>query len=158
MKTFSLFTYKCSEEKKRVWEDMGFKIIGGKDLGSERQNLDVFFWCWSKQDNEVWKSIKKMLPKVLVITGRRGIAWPKDLSGLYEPQMIIGNKLSFTLGSKIEGKVKVPDWQTYVINGLLTDVGEVKALAGSVYRFLLEDVMRENEEWCGHMSSVVGPA
>ncbi len=158
MKTFSLFTYKCAEEEKKVWEDMGFKIIGENELDNEKQNLDVFFGCWSKNDNEVWKYIKKMLPEMLVIKGCRGIVLSKELSGVYENQEIIENKLSFTLDSKIEGKVKVPDWQTYAVNGLLTDVGEVKALAGSVYRFLLEDVMRENEEWCGHMSSVVGPA
>jgi len=82
---------------------------------------------------------------------------PDTLSDIYERQLIVGEGLYFTIGSRISGKVANPDWEAYRSNGQLSREEQVKTVAGSVYRFLLQDVFRETAEWCGHMSSVVGP-
>lgn len=157
MKKFTVVTVDCLKDEKKVWEDMGFVLTGDKILYDKSQCPDVIFCHWPSQDNTVWEPVRKALPKVLVITGDRGIAFPGYLSRIYDKQVINGKDLSFTLGSRIRGQVTVPDWKAYAVNGVLTVAGQIKALAGSVYRFLLEDIIRENEEWCGHMSSVVGP-
>jgi len=156
MKRFSLFTYNCSEEETKAWEDMGFVVIKHQDL-VDYKPLDVIFGHLSGKDDAFWGSIKDIMPKVLVITGHQAIEFPGCLSRLYERQVICGRTVSFSLGSIIDGKVKEPDWETRAVEGVLTTAGQVKDLAGAVYSFLLEDIIRENEDWCGHMSSVVGP-
>jgi hypothetical protein len=95
---------------------------------------------------------------LLVIIGDSGekITVPEELSEIYSLQSFSGADTGFTICSRLEGQVAVPEWDLYGSQGAITREEEIKAAAGSIYRYLLEDVIRETAEWCGHMSSVVG--
>lgn len=43
------------------------------------------------------------------------------------------------------------DWQSYY-----TSDESLQYMADTIYRYILREAIKENEEWCGHFSSVVG--
>lgn len=103
--------------------------------------------------------VRQLRPKLFVVADNceQRINIPGGLVEIYDAQVIAGEGVCFTVGSSIQGKIAVPDWQVHRSYGRLSREVQIKAVAGSVYRYLLEDVFRETAEWCGHMSSVVGP-
>jgi hypothetical protein len=158
MKKFSICFYSCPEEEMKAWKDTGFICTDTCEIIENRQFPDVICGnCRLESPVPLWDLIEKARPKVVIINAEPGIVFPHRLSRLYNQQVIHGKGVSFIAGSKLQGKIPVPDWYRYAFNGILTTEARIKALAGAVYKFLLEDLMRENEEWCGHMSSVVGP-
>lgn len=159
MRRFIIVAPDCAGQDRNAWEDVGFKLV---ETGAELdpgQRPDVVFWRWSQEDSLLkWQSVKRLLPKLYVTFGNHEISAPDTLSDIYKQQLIVVEGTYFTIGSRIQGKVDVPDWEAYRSNGQLPRTEQLKAVAGSIYRFLLQDVFRETAEWCGHMSSVVGPS
>ena len=106
-----------------------------------------------------WAEIKYLFPRVLVILSEQEIPFPEEISEIYNRYCFAGKSgLVFSIGSTLEGKIEEPDWEAYHFGDQPARTEEIKAVAGSLYRYLLLDVFRETAEWCGHMSSVVGPA
>lgn len=153
MKKFTAITVNCSDDENEGWVSMGFEVVASGVLFP-----DAVFFHLPTPGSIQWESIKKVMPKVLVISSRQGICFPDYISSIYQGQEIVGDGLIFTTGARIQGQVDVPGWGEYADGKGLTMAGQIRAIAGAVYRFLLDDAIRENEEWCGHMSSVVGPA
>ncbi|NLI13036.1 hypothetical protein [Pelotomaculum propionicicum] len=160
MRRFVIFTPGCTEEDLKVWEDAGFKLVDETSLDYPELRPDVIFICDFKAGVITWQLISKLLPKVLILTGssEQTPVIPGELADLFNLQVIKGENISFTIGSTIQGQVVTPAWEIYrVSDGPLTPQEQLQALADSIYRFLLQDVFKETAEWCGHMSSVVGP-
>jgi len=151
----------CSRKEIGAWEDVGFKLTVTDIDNLDEQRPDVIVWRRQQADKTtMWQMVNSLLPKVFVIVcaDDKEMTWPESLVEIYDSQAIFGESFCFNVGSKIQGKVAVPDWDANRTGGQLSQEDEIKALAGSIYRYLLEDVFRETAEWCGHMSSVVGPA
>lgn len=160
MRRFVIFAPGCAGEDLNVWEDAGFKLADETNPDNPELRPDIILNCASRTGEIPWQVIRKLVPRVLILTGSAAqkTVFPGDLSGLYNIQVIKGESICFTICSSIQGQVETPDWAAYRSNeGPITRQEQIKALAGSIYRFLLQDVFRETAEWCGHMSSVVGP-
>jgi hypothetical protein len=160
MRRFIIFASGCAGEDLNVWEDAGFKLADGTSLDNPELRPDVILSYASQAGEIPWQVIRKLAPRVLILTGSAAQkpVFPGDLSRLYNIQVIKEESICFTICSSIQGQVETPDWEAYHTgNGPITRQEQIKALAGSIYRFLLQDVFRETAEWCGHMSSVVGP-
>lgn len=159
MRRFMIVAPDCATEDKNAWEDVGFKLV---ETGAELepgQRPDVLFWRWPREHvAPKWQSVKHLLPKLFITVSNHKISMPDTLSDIYEQQLITVEGTYFTIGSRIQGIVAVPVWEAYRGSGQLHRAEQVQAIAGSIYRYLLQDVFRETAEWCGHMSSVVGPA
>lgn len=157
MRRFTVTAIGCAGEDLFAWEDVGFKPVENCS-GTNRDNCpDVVLLRVIQDQQTEWKAVESLLPKVYVVLARSELLPPVTLSDIYEHQLITAKDICFNIGSSLQGKVAVPDWEAFSRGGLLTGNERIKAVAGSVYRFLLEDVFRETAEWCGHMSSVVGP-
>lgn len=143
-----------------AWEDVGFKVeTSAAHAPGERQDVVFFGVCPREDISSKWQTIGQLHPKLFVMAGNceQTINMPGRLPEVYDAQVISGEDVCFTIGSSIQGKVTVPDWEACRSDGQLSREAQIKAIAGAVYRYLLEDVFRETMEWCGHMSSVVGP-
>lgn len=160
MRRFVIVAPGCAGEDLNAWEDAGFKLVETTDVNDPELRPDVIMCCPSRENDIPWNLIRSLLPKLFILAGSNGLkpAIPGDLSEMFSLQMIAGENVCFTIGSSIQGRVAAPDWESYrESSGPITRKEQIKAFAGSVYRFLLQDVFRETAEWCGHMSSVVGP-
>ncbi len=160
MKRFIVFAPDCTGQDLEAWEDTGFKIIEAISRLEQGQELDVLFRRWKEDSiNQHWQTVKDLLPKLFVLAGNHEVVVPDYLSEIYERQLISGEGICFTIGSRLQGKVAAPDWEAYRNRGKdrLSQPEQIKAMADSIYRFLLQDVFREMAEWCGHTFSVVGP-
>jgi len=156
MRRFLLYAPGSSPLVRTAWMEVGFKLMESVDNNTGQP--DVYLWQWCKADNEIHRqSVDRMQPKVFIIIANSGKQIPESLLQVYRQQVIRGETSCFTIGTTIEGKVAVPDWNAYRLEGRLDYGEELKTLAGSIYRFLLEDIFRETADWCGHMSSVVQP-
>ncbi|MFX4263602.1 hypothetical protein ACOBQJ_15560 [Pelotomaculum propionicicum] len=159
MRRFKVVKSDCAGEYTGAWEDTSFKLVDAGSWDDREQRPDVFLWHWSKEKNDLpVQEVLSLLPRLLVIISNRGenITVPEELIEVYNLQSFAGEDTSFTICSRLEGEVAVPDWDLYKSSSTITREEQIKAAAGSIYRFLLEDVIRETAEWCGHMSSVVG--
>lgn len=143
-------------EDKKAWEDIGFKPLESEYKVHCESRPDILFWRTTQDNKPAWDEVQKVLPKLFVAAGPRELTVPGELLDTYEHQVITGEKLCFTIGSRLEGIMPPPDWEAYRVDGGLPTFEQVKAVAGCIYRYLLNDAHREREEWCGHMSSVVG--
>lgn len=158
MRRFTVIAPDCAGEYAVAWEDASFKLVEAGSWDTPEQWPDVFLWRWSKENDLPVQEVLSLLPRLLVIISDRGeiITVPEDLSEIYSRQSFAGEDTGFTICSRLQGQVAVPQWDLYGSQGAITREEEIKAAAGSIYRYLLEDVIRETAEWCGHMSSVVG--
>jgi hypothetical protein len=158
MRRFTVVAPGCAGEDTSAWEDTSFKLVEAGTLDDPEQNPDVFLWRWSNENNLPVQTILSLLPKLLVIISDKGeeITFAEELLEIYSLQSFSGEDIYFTICSRLQGEVAVPDWDLYGNRGTITREEQIKAAAGSIYRYLLEDVIRETAEWCGHMSSVVG--
>lgn len=166
MRKFTVCAPGCARQDLAAWESEGFKAVD-LETGAAWENkidneIDVIFWFMEEKDSEAnWQLVRRLLPKLYIIAGIKEAAAPFDLSEIYERQVIAGEGVYFTVGSKLQGKVAEPAWEACragtSAGGPLSRPEQIKIFAGSVYRYLLQDVFRETAEWCGHMSSVVGP-
>lgn len=158
MRRFTVIAPDCAGEYTGAWEDTSFKLVEAGTWDDPEQRPDVFLWHWSKGNDLPFREVLSLLPKLLVIIGDRGekITVPEELSEIYSRQSFSGEDTCFIICSRLEGQVAVPEWDLHGSRGAITREEEIKAAAGSIYRYLLEDVIRETAEWCGHMSSVVG--
>jgi len=160
LRRFILEASNCLEEDLRAWQDAGFQIAepGLKQDPGQRPDL-VLRRHWPEQGQLAWAEIKYLFPRVLVILSEQEIPFPEEISEIYNRYCFAGKSgLVFSIGSTLEGKIEEPDWEAYHFGDQPARTEEIKAVAGSLYRYLLLDVFRETAEWCGHMSSVVGPA
>lgn len=158
MRRFTVIAPDSATEYAYAWEDTSFKLMEAGSWDNPEQWPDVFLWRWSKEIDLPVRAILSLLPKLLVIISDKveNITVPEELSEVYGRQSFSGNDTRFTICSRLEGEVAVPEWDLYGSQGAITREEQIKATAGSIYRYLLEDVIRETAEWCGHMSSVVG--
>lgn len=158
MRRFTVIAPGGAMEYAYAWEDASFKLVEAGNWDDPEQWPDVFFWRWSKNNELPVQMILSLLPRLLVIISDRGeiITVPEELSEIYSLQSFAGEDTGFTICSRLQGQVAVPEWDLYGSRGAITREEQIKAVAGSIYRYLLEDVIRETAEWCGHMSSVVG--
>lgn len=156
MRRFTVCAAECAGQELQAWLDVGF-ILQTDGGAAEKNSPDVVLFGLAGEHKTAWQLVGSMLPRVYVILSSREMPPPDKFSGIYEHQFIAGKGISFNIGSRLQGKVAVPDWEAFSSGAPLTEAEQIKAVAGSVYRYLLEDVFRETAEWCGHMSSVVGP-
>ncbi len=158
MRRFTLIAPDCARVYSSAWENTGFNLVEAGTLDEPGQRPDVFLWHWSGENDLPVPAVLSLLPRLIVIVCARGeqITISPDLSEIYSLQSFAGRDTGFTICSRLEGEVSVPDWNLYSNEGEISREEQIKAVAGAVYRFLLEDVIRETAEWCGHMSSVVG--
>lgn len=160
MRRFTVIAPDCGKEYTGAWEDTSFKLVEAGTWDDQEQRPDIFLWHWSKEKDLPVREVLSLLPKLLVIISDRGdkITLAEDLLDIYSLQSFSGEDTGFTICSRLEGEVAVPDWDFYKNSSQddITREEQIKAAAGSIYRYLLEDVIRETAEWCGHMSSVVG--
>lgn len=161
MRQFTVYAPGCAGAELAAWEKEDFKITTGPEPGPPPETeTDVVYWYWDGGENNggaKWEVVRRLRPKLFVIAAQQKItAVPGDLSAIYERQAIPGEKICFTIGSKLPEKVTAPDWQVVRQGVPLSRTEQVQVLAGAIYRYLLQDVFRETAEWCGHMSSVVG--
>lgn len=158
MRRFTVYAPDCTKDDGNAWEDVSFQLVEMEAAWDPEKRPDVVFWRWAGDFEAKQKQVESILPKLYVIASSDELPASDTLSDLYERQTIPGENICFTIGSKIEGKVPVPDWEACRSGGRISETEQIKAVAGVIYRYLLEDVFRETAEWCGHMSSVVGPA
>lgn len=158
MRRFTVIAPGCAEEYTDAWEDTSFKLVESGIWDDPEQRPDIFLWRWPQEKDLPVREILSLLPRLLVIISGRDkqITLAEDLSEIYNLQSFAGADTGFTIGSRLQGQVAVPDWDSYKNNSVITREEQIKAAAASIYRYLLEDVIRETAEWCGHMSSVVG--
>ena len=158
MRRFTVIAPDCAGEYTGAWEDTSFKLVEGTTWNDPEQRPDVFLWRWSNDEDLPVRKILSLLPGLLVIVSGRDdkITFPEELSEIYSLQSFAGADTGFTIGSRLQGQVAVPEWDLYKNSDTITREEQLKAAAACIYRYLLEDVIRETAEWCGHMSSVVG--
>lgn len=158
MRRFTVIAPSCAGEYTDAWEDTSFKLVQGGTWDNPEQRPDIFLWRWPQEKDLPVREILAFLPRLLVIISGRDedITFPEELSEIYSLQSFAGADICFTIGSRLLGQVSVPEWDSYKNNSVITREEQIKAVAASIYRYLLEDVIRETAEWCGHMSSVVG--
>lgn len=149
-----------NESNCAIWEDAGFVIHDSVKTLEERP--DIIFWhhgtvADQAVDDAVFALIKDQLPKVWLTISRENLPWPTNLDQIYKPQQLRSSLIFITSGTKLEGMIMEPDWPAYETLGPLDEVLCLKAIANSVYTFLLEDVIQETADWCGHMSSALRP-
>lgn len=157
MRRFTVKAVGCTGEDLFLWEDVGFEQAQKYDEANRGLYPDVALIRLKQGQQSEWQIVESLFPKLYVVLSSSELPPPAGLREIYEPQFIAAKDFCFSIGSRLPGRVAVPDWEAHTHNGILTADNQVKAVAGSVYRFLLEDVFRETAEWCGHMSSVVGP-
>lgn len=158
MRRFTVVAPNCAGEDVSAWEDTSFRLVESVIWDDPEQGPDVLLWHWSQKKDLPVKMILSLFPKLYVIISSPGdeITIPGELADIFSLQIITGDSVLFTIGSRIQGLAAVPDWDAYRGHEDITREEQIKAVSGSIYRYLLEDVIRETAEWCGHMSSVVG--
>ncbi|NLJ75882.1 MAG: hypothetical protein GX325_01305 [Peptococcaceae bacterium] len=159
MKKFTIAAPGCRNQgEANIWKETGFATAAHKPRDKRELGLDVFLCRQPRQGHLPTGTILSLLPKLIVIVNHKDghISLPPDLLEIYNQQSFSSRDLNFTIGSRLEGQVTVPDWNAAGKGSEITREEQIQAAAGAVYRFLLEDVIRETAEWCGHMSSVVG--
>lgn len=158
MRRFTIVAPHCAVEDVSAWEDTSFKLAESGTWDDPEQRPDVFLWHWSQAEDLPVQMILSLLPKLYVVMSAPGdkVSTPGELADIFSIQTITGDSILFTIGSRLQGLAAVPDWDAYRGYGAITRNEQIKAVSGSIYRYLLEDVIRETAEWCGHMSSVVG--
>lgn len=159
LKQFTIAASGCGDKSEvSIWEDNGFTPTAHNPQDQRELGLDVFLWHQFRQKHLPTGTILSLLPKLVVIIGHKDnhVSFPPDLLEIYNQQSFTSRNLNFTIGSRLEGRVRVPDWDATGTGHETTREEQIQAAAGTIYRFLLEDVIRETAEWCGHMSSVVG--
>lgn len=149
---------KDSDAVCNAWLEAGFKVILSEEALEQEQSPDAVCWRCSHDNSVQFRAVKYLLPKVYVIVCDQNFSPEVALPDVYEHHFIAAEEFSFTIGSRIQGIPAPPVWEAYRIDSQLPPELQIKAVADSAYRFLLEDVFRETAEWCGHMSSVVGPS
>lgn len=160
MRRFTFYAPDYPEMFRPAWVDAGFKPVDPEVEAWPEQGPDVLL-LHHNGDKVIpdIDTVKKLLPRLYMVTGDSTFQLDdKELAGIFEQGRLIGDGLFFNFGTRLPGQPAVPLWEAYRFNGNLPPEAQVKAVADSVYRFLLEDQFRETAEWCGHMSSVVGPA
>lgn len=158
MRRFTVVAPNSDREYVSAWEDTSFKLVDNGTWDDPEQGPDVFLWRWSQKKDMPVQMILSLFPKLYVIISTPGdkVTIPGELADIFSLHIITGDSIHFTIGSRIQGEAAVPDWAAYRSHAAITREEQIKAVSGSIYRYLLEDVIRETAEWCGHMSSVVG--
>ena len=159
MRRFTIVAPNCAGEDISTWEDTSFRLAESGTWDDPEQGPDVFLWHWSQEEGLPVQMILSLLPKLYIIISNPGdeVTTPGELAEIFSIQIIAGDSILFTIGSRLQGLAAVPDWAAYQGHAAITREEQIKAVSGSIYRYLLEDVIRETAEWCGHMSSVVYP-
>jgi hypothetical protein len=158
MRRFTVVAPACAGEDVSAWEDTGFRLVESGTWDDPEQRPDVFLWHWAQAEDMPVQIILSLLPKLFIVVNAPGdkVTIPGELADIFSIQIITGESILFTIGSRLQGLAAVPDWDAYRGHAAITREEQIKAVSGSIYRYLLEDVIRETAEWCGHMSSVVG--
>jgi hypothetical protein len=158
MRRFTIVAPKSSVEDLCVWEDTSFKLVEKGTWDDPEQGPDVFLWHWAQAEDMPVQMILSLLPKLFIVVSAPvdKVSIPGELADIFSIQIMAGDSILFTIGSRLQGLADVPDWDAFRGHAAITREEQIKAVSGSIYRYLLEDVIRETAEWCGHMSSVVG--
>jgi hypothetical protein len=158
VRRFTIVAPNCAGEDTSAWENTSFKLVDKETWDDPEQRPDVFLWHWTQIENMPVQMILSLLPKLYIVMSSPSdeITIPAELADIFSIHSFTGDSACFTIGSRLQGRAAVPDWDAYRGPGVITREEQIKAVSGSIYRYLLEDVIRETAEWCGHMSSVVG--
>jgi hypothetical protein len=158
MRRFTIVAPNSAMEDLCAWEDTSFKLVEKGTWDEPEQRPDVFLWHWAKEEDMPVQMILSLLPKLYIVVSAPGdkVTIPGELAGIFSMQIITGNGVLFTVGSRLQGLAAIPDWDAYRGHADITRDEQIKSVSGSIYRYLLEDVIQETADWCGHMSSVVG--
>ncbi|MDD4587622.1 MAG: hypothetical protein PHC60_04410 [Heliobacteriaceae bacterium] len=153
MRRFVLYTpEQVPAADRQAWLDAGFVAAGVKE------KVDVVYWPECPDQGEFAAVLAGLFPRIYVVAGSRAPSLPAGLAADYVQQVFTGEGLCFYLGRWIDPVVAVPVWDGYRDEAkVLPRPVQVKAVADVVWRALLADVFQETADWCGHMSSVVGP-
>ena len=161
MHRFQLLLVNALAETDRViWENAGFTIHDTLQNLDERP--DIIFWrhdaiAIQTIDDSLVKLIKDQLPKVWLTISHESVLWPTDLAFIYDPQPLHSPLIAITAGTKCDGTIKEPEWSIHQDLGPFDESACLQAIADTIYLFLLEDVIQETADWCGHMSSALRP-
>lgn len=160
LRRFILEAASCRADVRKIWQDAGFQLGERQQAGSPLQRPDLALRRFGpEQGQDAWDELKDLLPRVFVILSEQELSFPEDISAVYTRRSFAGRSGQvFTVGSTLEEMIAEPDWQAYHFGEQPAGTEEMAAVAGSLYQYLLRDLFRETAEWCGHMSSVVGPA
>ena len=126
-----------------AWENSGFIHF---DAVESDEGPDALVLPASPDAAAISERIASTMPKLFIVM--TGYMPPAPLAENYTLQSWTHKGMNITVGTLLETALPDPprpeygdDWQ--------------KAIAGTVYRYLLQDLFRETADWCGHMSSVV---
>lgn len=155
MRRFQVYCPCWTPELTEAWENAGF-LCHAQLPADGGETLDVIFLPPGLLDIP-WQFADTLRPKLFAIAGDITIPLPEKLTDRYDMHHVAGETLSFSIATRLEGRPEPPEWDVYRTDGSLTDTTQVKAVAASLYYYLLHDIMQETFEWCGHTFSVLGP-
>lgn len=128
--------------------DTGFKICEQITTNNDSLVFDVA-WLATEADCKILHSH----PVRMVITENKNLLLP-DQYYKYTCQI---NDWEFFIYSFSDQPFKLQEfWQISYQQFLKEEDFAVKVFADHIYHYLLSEKIKEVEEWCGHMSSVVG--
>lgn len=146
MLLFNIYFAKDNPSLADKFIDTGFKVC--EQITTNNDNL-VFDVAWLDRDC----NILNMHPVRLVITENKNIIMPSQ----YHCSVCrIDDWEIFIYSFSERPFVLQQDWQNIYQQFLHEENFAIKIFADHVYRYLLAEKIQEVEDWCGHMSSVVG--
>lgn len=157
MRHFYVYSPVWKQEYRLLWSDCGFTPVS--DLAMcEDQPPDVIVAYGAPGDPATfWQTAKAARSKIVLVPDLSFHRLPETARDMYEEQHIAGEGLCFSLATRLEGELPLPVWDMYRVNGKLGEMTQHKVMADTLYRYLLNDILRETFEWCGHTFSVLGP-
>lgn len=151
MKQFVLAATGLTMEEEECWRQTGFLLRHGlSNALPTEEKVDLLCWTdFSGQTEALAKELTTLQPTVVLLGRSCLLQWPKPWDEVYSPQSCGSGDDGWSFGTK--GEALLPKE-----TGALLRERATGGLAEGLYYYLLREVFRETEDWCGHMSSVVG--
>ena len=157
MRRFCVFTPDWSKENAAIWEDAGFLVIDDLAKSGDQPPDILAVMCAPADPDDFWQLAKNLRVKTAVLADTAVHALPEGVKNVFAEQFFKGDTLCFTVATRLEEQVPLPQWDMFRLSSHLNADEECKIIADLLYRYLLKDVMQETFEWCGHTFSVLGP-
>lgn len=137
MKHFFVYT-SLHDELTECLQDSAFIIC--EELSWERTRFDIAYIDEYQLQNEY--------PFGLIITTNKNLPLPQDR---YSCVSYLAMEREYFLHYIYETAPQLDsDWRT-----AYSDTQAVEYLVDTIYRYMLHEAIKENEEWCGHFSSAL---
>lgn len=158
MRHFYVYSPVWSQEYNSIWTDCGFIPVSDLAMCKEQPPDVIVSYGMPAAPADFWQTAKAARSKIVMVAAASFHCLPEEARDMYEEQRIEGEGLCFMLATRLEGEIPCPVWDMYRVNSQLSEPIQHKVMADTLYRYLLNDVLRETFEWCGHTFSVLGPA